>query len=272
MRTIENDIPEAFLELAKEGISLGLSEVELGFYYVGADFVSPVDWALWLTKRRVNADEMGSVVISMQRGEDEPRAYIPEQHSGVPMGEYWGLEQVRAWLREPLPELNEHFGVWTPQEEPSVQEELLKHWPLFLEGAKSGWTVKHTANWSDLNFARRMGHTPPKVPGLTLNWDITNSFYNTSDHPDNRNAGAPLSIGGWFVSNDGYEQIRYRGVEGGDDQRLISREELEALLSATAPWFVRVADNDEEEEEWVHFPEADSRISERPSIIEKEAN
>lgn len=37
MRTIENDIPEIFLELAREAFALGLTEVHLGFWYIGGD-------------------------------------------------------------------------------------------------------------------------------------------------------------------------------------------------------------------------------------------
>lgn len=44
MRTIENDVPQILLELAREAFTLGLGKVSLGFMYMDAEFVSPIEW------------------------------------------------------------------------------------------------------------------------------------------------------------------------------------------------------------------------------------
>ena len=36
----------------------------------------------------------------------------------------------------------------------------------------------------------------------------------------------------------------------------LTKEEVEKTLRVNHPWFVRVAYNDEENEKWLHFPEA----------------
>ena len=103
MRTVENDIPEVFLELAREAIGLGISEVNPGFMYLDADFVSPIEWGLWLTKRESGSRAREYILLTMGRSEDEtePTAYIPNPEKHL-AGTYWGPAEVRSWMRKPL--------------------------------------------------------------------------------------------------------------------------------------------------------------------------
>lgn len=262
MRTVENDIPEIFLELAREAFALGLAEVRIGFWYMGSDFISPIEWALWLTKRESASEARETIVATMQRDEDKPTAYIPEPGGNPWDAAHWGPDEIRSWMKEPLEAEGEYAIEWTPTEDPAVQEKFLAQWPLFEEGVRSGWSMERKISWSELNTMRRTMEKldgefdATELPTLGLSWDITNSFYNTEDHADNRDTGAPISAGGWSLLFDGEEEKFYRHGDGDPRPIPLSRVEVEELLNTNHPWFVRVAVNDEEQEDWLHFPEA----------------
>lgn len=264
MRTIENDIPEVFLELAREGISLGLSEVNLGFMYLDSDFISPTEWGLWLTKREGGSRAQEYLLVTMGRSESEkaPTAYIPNAESPLG-GTYWGPDEIRAWMREPLEAESEWIIAWNPVEDSDAQEKLLDFWPLFELGVRSGWTMQYSAQWNRLHEFRqiteRRGNDAEELPvPLKLEWSISNSFYNADGHPANRDTGAPVSIRGWGSIFFGKENCHEPVVNGDGHVWLadLSRSTVEETLSANHPWFVRVAYNDEEQEDWLHFPEA----------------
>lgn len=264
MRTIENDIPEVFLELAREGISLGLSEVNLGFMYLDSDFISPTEWGLWLTKRESGSRAQEYLLVTMGRSESEkvPTAYIPNAEKPLG-GTYWGPDEIRAWMREPLAAESEWIIAWNPVEDPDEQEKLLDFWPLFELGVRSGWTMQYSVQWNRLHefkqITERRGNDAEGLPvPLKLEWSISNSFYNADGHPANRDTGAPVSIRGWGSIFFGKENFHEPVVNGDGHVRLadLSRSTVEETLSVNHPWFVRVAYNDEEQEDWLHFPEA----------------
>lgn len=268
MRTIENDIPEVFLELAREALGLGLTEVHLGFMYLDAEFVSPIEWGLWLTKREGGSSSREYLSLTMGRGtgEDEPTAYIPSESSSPFDATYWGPAEVRSWMREPLEAEGEYVPSWEPVSDPEAQEALLAHWPLFELGVRSGWTMEHKIGWMELDALRRIAERTGRelkpenlIPQLTLSWSMTNSFYNTAGHPDHRDTGAQLSVRGWGLISGGEADFRehIRDPETGRPAvRRLSPEDVEQILGTNHPWFVRVAYNDEERQDWLHFPEA----------------
>lgn len=265
MRTIENDIPEVFLELAREGISLGLAEVHVGFMYLDADFVSPIEWGLWLTKRESNSKAREYVLLTMGRSESEtvPTAYIADPERPM-AGTYWGPDEIRAWMREPLKAEGKWIRSWNPVEDSEEQQKLLDFWPLFELGVRSGWTMQYSVQLDRLEelkgMVERTGRSPKEglsVP-LKLEWSITNSFYNTEGHPDHRSTGSPVSLRGWgsisFGEEAFYEPIR--NEEGHVRLSPLTKDVVEETLGTNHPWFIRVAYNDEEREKWLHFPEA----------------
>ncbi len=266
MRTVENDIPEIFLELAREAIGLGISEVNLGFMYMDAGFVSPIEWGLWLTKREHGSapDEYLLLTMGRSEGETEPTAYIPSSTGDPFAGTYWGPEEVRAWMKEPLEAEGEYVPAWMSVEDPETQGKLLAQWPLFEMGVRSGWTMKRKVDWtSRAIFKRSMERSGGSVaddvlPPMNLGWSITNSFYNAEGHPDHRDTGASISVSGWGLISYGEEQFNehIRAEDGRPAISRLSREQVEETLGTNHPWFVRVAYNDEEQEDWLHFPEA----------------
>ena len=275
MRTIENDIPEELIELARDAMELDLYSVNLGFQYLGSDFVSPIEWALSLHKIEPDSrsSERSWLSVTAMRGDDGPTAYIP---SDDPMdwrgGSYWNTVQVREWLTKPvLADPDDEFSQsWEPAEDPELQEHFLRQWPLFLEGARSGWTMNHKVSWREHASINRLrsdtGRELSRFPQLGLNWEITNSFYNMPGHPSNRDNGTPVSVGGWSLRRPGEPEAFYRRSIA--PERL-SLEEVQEELGSTAPWFVRVAVNDEENEQWFHYPEAlqdpEETVQEAPS-------
>lgn len=265
MRTIENDIPEIFLELAREAVALGFSEVTLGFMYLDADFVSPIEWGLWLTKRESNSEAREYVLLTMGRNSEEksPTAYIPNPNGNPLDGNYWGPEEVRSWMQEPLAAEGEYVLAWNPVGDPEDQDALLAHWPLFELGVRSGWTMQYSAQWDRLHEIKQMlvNHDQMSrrelfVP-LKIEWSITNSFYNTKGHPDHRSTGAPVSVRGWGSISFGREEF-YEPVKTKEGPRLspLAKDSVEKTLGANHPWFVRVAYDDEAGGKWLHFPEA----------------
>lgn len=275
MRTVENDIPEALTELARYAMELGLHSVNLGFQYLDSDFVSPIEWSLSL--RKIEPDRRSAertwLSVNIGRGSEEPQAYIPsEDRSNWQGGSYWGLEKIRKWLQEPVigdPAV-EYSQSWEPVTDPEIQEHFLQQWPLFLEGARSGWTMERKISWRDhLSFTRaleRDGVSVDRLPNSSLEWSITNSFYNMEGHPDHRDTGAPVSVGGWSLLSPGKDEQFYRRSVR---LEMLSSEAVREELSSTAPWFVRVAVDDEENEQWLHYPEAlqdpEDTVQEAPS-------
>ncbi|MFE6966934.1 hypothetical protein ACFVAJ_17620 [Agromyces sp. NPDC057679] len=275
-RTITNDVPEVLLEVAREAIGLGFSEVNLGFMYLGSDFPSPIEWALMLLKR-TNRHDAGPdaprvhVRLSAQREDSVPTAYVGPYDALDP---YWSVDQVRAWMQESVEADGEYIPAWTPVTDETVQKQLLTDWGAFREGVLSGWTMKHEARWNDLrnwqNLENRVSERDGRdarqlgpVPGTSLHWDSSNSFYNEKKHPAYRGKkddGAPVSVGGHSTRaigfDNGSERRMYRQLNGHPYMAEISAEEMAETLQATAPWFVRVAGYDEDREKWAHFPEA----------------
>ena len=183
MSKITNDVPRELLELAQEAFSLGLHKVSLGFMYLGADFVSPIEWALWLEKREGGPEKPRSyVTVTAARNDEEgPTAYMPSDSGDWREASYWDVERIREWLREPLESSDKHVQAWSP-------------------------------------------------------------------------IVAPVSVRYWSNLHDGEEQ-EFFSIE---DSRPVQLSEAQAteLLTCNAPWFVRVALFDEEQEEWLHYPEA----------------
>lgn len=275
MRTIENDIPEELVELARDAMGLGLYSVNLGFQYLDSDFVSPIEWSLSLHK--IEPDQRSSertwLSVNLGRGSEEPQAYIPsEDRSNWRGGSYWGVDQIREWLQEPVigdPAV-EYSQSWEPVSEPEAQEYFLRQWPLFLEGVRSGWTMERKVRWRDhLSFGKiwkEQGLAPDLFPNTSLEWSITNSFYNMEGHSDHRSTGAPVSVGGWSLLSPGKKEEFYRRSVRPEP---LSAEAVREELGSTAPWFVRVAVDDEENEQWLHYPEAlqdpEETVQEAPS-------
>lgn len=262
MRTIENDIPAELIELAEEAMALGLYSINLGFQYMGSDFVSPIEWSLSLHKIEPDNRSTGRnwLNFTAMRGDERPTAYIPsEDPADWGEGSYWNEFQVREWLHQPIEaDPNEKYSQsWAPATDPELREYFLQQWPLFIEGARSGWTMERKVNWRTmaiLNMGRaERGVELERFPGLSMGWDAGNSFYNMDGHPDNRETGAPVSVGSWSVLNHGEEEEFFRKTV---KLERISREVVDSELKSTAPWFVRVAVNDEENEMWLHYPEA----------------
>jgi len=275
MRTIENDIPAELVELAEEAMGLGLHSVNLGFQYMGSDFVSPIEWSLSLHK--IEPDNRSTarswLSFTAMRGDDGPTAYIPsEDPADWGGGSYWNIDQVREWLQWPI-EANpdeKYSQSWSPATDPELREYFLQQWSLFIEGARSGWTMERKVNWRTMDIFNgsraERGEELDRFPGLSLGWEASNSFYNMDGHPANRDTGAPVSIGSWSMLNHGEEEEFFRKTVRPEK---ISRDVVEAELSSTAPWFVRVAVNDEENEQWLHYPEAlqdpDETVQEAPA-------
>ena len=263
MRTIENDVPQILLDLAKEAFSLGLGKVSLRFMYMGADFVSPLEWALWLEKREGPRDSEHKSYISavtMQRGDDEATSYVPSTTDDWRDSSYWGPDEIRAWMREPLPEEGEYTPAWTPQLDGKRREKLMEQWELFEAGVRGGWVMQREIRWSDslsmVRMAERHNAELPEdyLPTLNLEWKAYNSFYNYEDHEAHRDNGTETSIGGWSMIP--YGEAPKFFVHDGGKLTSLTPEYVHELLHSTAPWFVRVALNDEEAEEWLHYPEA----------------
>lgn len=275
MRTIENDIPEELVELARDAMELGLYSVNLGFQYLDSDFVSPIEWALSLHKIEPDnrATERSWLSVTAARGDDGPTAYIPsEDRSNWREGVYWNTDQVREWLTQPIEgDLDDEYSQsWEPAATPDAREYFLRQWPLFLEGVRSGWTMERKVRWRDhLSFGKiwaEHGLPADRFPNASLEWSITNSFYNAEGHPDHRDTGAPISVGGWsLLTPDKPEEFHRRSIR----LERLSPKDARQEISSTAPWFVRVALNDEENEQWLHYPEAlqdpEDTVQEAPS-------
>jgi len=262
MRTIENDIPEELVELAKEAMALGLYSVNLGFRYMGSDFVSPIEWALSLHK--IEPDQRSSertwLAVTAMRGDDGPTAYIPSDDPTDWLGgSYWNTAQVREWLRESVPAdlALEYSQSWAPTADPEGSAYFLQQWPLFIEGARSGWTMERKADWRLMETFNRgreeRGTELDRLPTLSMIWEAGNSFYNMDGHPDNRAMGAPVSVSSFSRLDQDGEEVFFRRTIRPEQ---VGRDIVEEELSSTAPWFVRVAVNDEENEMWLHYPEA----------------
>lgn len=263
MRTIENDIPEIFLELAREAFALGLAEVHLGFWYMDGDFISPIEWSLSLSKRDSNiATDYITATMGRNGSEEYPTAYVPDPSRNPLAGSYLDPEGIRAWMREPLESAGEFIPGWAPVEDPEDQKRLLEQWPLFESGVRSGWTMERQVGWEDLELRRssaeESGRELPSdiFPTMKLSWEISNSFYNLKGHPAHRSTGAPVSVRGSSFIIGGKEKFQQPVYN--DSGRLVAmapldRETVEDILSTNHPWFIRVAHDDEE---WLHFPEA----------------
>lgn len=263
MRTIENDVPQILLDLAKEAFELGLGQVNLGFMYMDAEFVSPIEWSLWLEKREGPRDSEHKNFISavtMQRGDDEATSYVPSTTGNWQDSSYWGPDEIRAWMREPLPAEGEYTPAWTPDLDGKHREKLMEQWELFEAGVRGGWVMQREIRWSDSLSMTRMierhnAELPEDyLPTLKLEWKAYNSFYNYEGHEAHRDNGTETSIGGWSMIPYGEKQQFF--VHDGGRLTPLTPEYVHELLHSTAPWFVRVALNDEEEEEWMHYPEA----------------
>jgi hypothetical protein len=277
MRTVTNDVPQVLLDVARDAMRLGISEITLGFMYAGADFPSPIEWALHLMKRENRFDAPADaprvhVVLTMQRDDDAPRAYVGVKSDNP----YWDVEQVTAWMHESVEADGEYIPAWAPVTNEAVHEHLLAAWEPFHEGVLSGWTMAHKAQWDQLaslqafydREASDKQHEPKSaglLPQTSLRWDMTNTFYNEKKHPSYRgdnddDSGAPLSVGGYsFRRTNGAECIgldAYRSLKKAPYRASISPEEMRETLQASAPWFVRVAGYSEKKEKWTHFPEA----------------
>jgi len=262
MRTVENDIPEELVELAEEAMGLGLYSVNLGFQYLGSDFVSPIEWALSLHKIEPDQRSSERTWLSVTTGRDsgDTSAYIPsEDRSNWRGGSYWNIDQIREWLQQPVPVdlALEYSQSWAPVADSDAREYFLQQWHLFLEGVRSGWTMERKVRWRDhLSFGKiwaEHGLSPDRLPNASLEWSITNSFYNMEGHPDHRSTGAPVSVGGWSLLSPDKDEVFYRRSVRPE---LLSADTVREELGSTAPWFVRVALNDEENEQWLHYPEA----------------
>lgn len=267
MRTIENDIPEIFLELAWEGLALGIAEVSVGFWYMGSDFISPTEWSISLYKRRNGGSNPGVLTYltaTMGRGDQGPTAYIKSATDNPFDATYWGPEEIRSWMREPLEADGEYAPAWSPIEDAALQEKFLVQWPLFEAGVRSGWSMERKVSWDEQLITRRvlgrLGEEmdPEELPTMGLSWNISNSFYNLEGHPDNRETGQPVSLGGWSLLFPGKREKFYAHGDSSTRHQPVSltETEVEELLGSNHRWFVRVARNDEELEEWFHFPEA----------------
>jgi hypothetical protein len=277
MRTVTNDAPPVLLNVARDAMRLGITEVSLGFMYMGSGFLSPIEWALHLTKRENRFDApAGSpaaprvhVTLTMQRNDDAPKAYVGDE-DGTSDNPYWNVDQVTSWMHESIEADGEYIPAWAPVTDVIMQEHLLARWDLFREGVRSGWTMTHKAQWSDLVLMNKLfgdqeGAAQATLPQTNLRWHMTNTFYNEETHPSYRGEdddnGAPLSVSGYSfrrTSRDGSGHAieAFRALGTYPYSASISVEEMHETLHTTAPWFVRVADYDLSEEEWIHFAEA----------------
>lgn len=269
---IINDIPQAMLDVAREAMKLGLAEVQLGFMNLGSEFPSPIEWALWLTKRESGNimspdDKRAYVALTASRGE-VPTAYVGDKDQP-----YWDLDTVKNWLQEELPAEDEFIEAWSPVLDDIRQQQLLANWSMFEAGARNGWIMKHTVDWANDSLLRRHLERAGRpvdekhLPTIRLSWESSNNFYNTLGHPSYRGAddasGIPVSINGWLTIRSQYGPNGYsstvepfRGLTSAPYRGSVSAVFVDAMLSRTAPWFVRVADEDPQMEEWVQFPEA----------------
>lgn len=263
MRTLENDVPEVLLELAREAFTIGMFKVRIGFMYMGSEFVSPIEWALWLSKRDGGELGEGSYIspITIQRGDAEATSYVRSTTGNWQDATYWGPKEIREWMYKPLPASGKYTPAWAPATDEETQAHLLEQWPLFEAGVRSGWTMGREVGWRERLVIERVlksrGMDSPEdyaLPFVKLNWEAGNSFYNYKGHEAHRSTGAEVSTGGWSVFHPGEQEEFYRS--NGSDPVRLSREEIEALLGATAPWFVRVAEFDDGRDEWLHYPEA----------------
>lgn len=264
MRTVTNDVPQVLLDVARDAMGLGMTEVHLGFRYMGADFPSPIEWALHLVKRENRFDAPADaprvhVVLTMQRGDGAPSAYV----GGLGDNAYWDAPQVTSWMHESVDADGEYIRGWAPVTDEAVSEHLLAAWEPFHEGVLSGWTMQHKAQWDELASLKELASTPAdQLPQTSLRWNMTNSFYNETKHPSYRgddDSDFPLSIGGYSFrrTRRGHEGIdAFRTLNKSPYQARITTEEMQETLHTTAPWFVRVAGFNEKKEEWTHFPEA----------------
>lgn len=184
----------------------------------------------------------------MARGDEAPRVYIAGKSGHWKDYSYWGPEEIRSWMREPLPQEGEFVLPWNPVLDEERQEKLLAQWPLFESGVRHGWTIERKIDWdADTRFRARMAKLgevlPESLPSMTLGWDAVNNFYNVEGHPSHRSTGAPISLGGFSIlQTNGVEEF-YRN--SGSHPAVLSREQVEELIGSTAPWFVRVAATDD---------------------------
>ncbi len=284
MANIQNDIPEIILELAREAIALGFHEVHVTFGHMGAEYSSPIEWLLFLSKVEYGDGDDNFIRATAFR--DEP---LQAYRSGEPTAEnpfggfYWNVEQIRAWMREPLTDDFAKAGKyesWTPRTDEEIQRFLLGHWDLFEMGVRNGWSMEHRTNWRDAERLKEMlserdsseGVAREILPVRTLNWNASNNFYNREGHPAHRSTGAPVSTGGWIIAHGAGSVDRRKQNHGPTHFDPITEEELLEILGNNAPWFVRVALSDEETEEWMYFPEAleDEEFTIRADSKEKE--
>jgi hypothetical protein len=277
MRTVTNDVPQVLLDVARDAMKLGMTEVTLGFMYLGADFPSPTEWALHLVKRENSFDAVAGtpaaprvhVVLTMQRGEDTPTAYV----GGLNDGPYWDVERVTAWMHESIDADGEYIRAWAPVTDETMQAHLLATWEPFREGVLSGWTMKHKVLWANLVYVEKlMGRAAAlleQLPLTSLEWHMTNTYYNEEKHPsyrggDGDRSDVPVSISGYsFHRAHGVDEDcadreggSFRSLQASPYQAVISADERREILQTTAPWFVRVAGYNDEEEYWTHFPES----------------
>lgn len=285
MANIQNDIPEIVLELAREAIALGLHEVHVSFGHLGADYSSPIEWILFLSKvEYANNEEANFLRASALRNQPLEAYRRGEPSKDNPLGGfYWDAEQIRAWMQEPLADdlaIDGEYASWVPQEDEEIRRFLLGHWELFELGVRNGWSMEHRTNWRDAERLKKMfserdgseGAAREILPVRTLKWNASNNFYNREGHPAHRSTGTPVSTGGWVMAHDSGSVDRRKQNHGPTHFDSISEEETLAILGNSAPWFVRVALFDEETEEWMYFPEAleDEKFTIRADSKEKE--
>lgn len=250
---LTNDIPQQLLDLAREAIAAGLGAVSIGFYYLDDDFVSPIEWALHLTKREhLDDTDVTWVTVTASREETAPRAYVSDRG-------YWGVEQIRAWFQEPLSAIGDYVPAWAPVTDPRAQEHLLANWDLLELGARHGWSVTHKTDWIGKHSLDRVLEREPNahLPGISMEWSASNGFYNKKGHPAHRKSGAPVSVNGFSCTSAAGAQSAYMHGRYTDrpHQLPLTPEQLREILGRTAPWFVRVAGVDQNDEAWQHFPE-----------------
>ena len=264
MRTVTNDVPQVLLDVARDAMRLGMTEVVLGFMYLGADFPSPIEWALHLMKRENGFNAPADaprvhVVLTAQRADDAPSAYV----GGIGDNPYWDAPQVTAWMHDSVDADGEYIRAWSPVTDEAVSEHLLATWELFREGVLSGWTMTHKTGWDELaSMQKIVPESAGTLPQTSLRWHMTNTFYNEAKHPsyrggDGDRSGVPVSVGGYCFYRSSGDGSAFRSLETSPYQANISADELLETLQTTAPWFVRVAGYNDEEEEWTHLPEAE---------------
>lgn len=290
--SIKNDAPPELLRLAKAAIFAGFQRVELAYESLEVHEPSPIGWMMHLAKldssnvyafnsrEHAEVDEskiderMRLRVTTRRKGligdgtYTEPDAYVGEET-------FWGIERILEWIS------TEHFlttevrdGLGLRPGDKLISDEAAQAAYERLEaGYLNGWAVKH-----ELHLDTALPTSPRLAPGelslakLSLGIEAINNFFHVAGHPQHHSAGGKLNTSHSLIQVNSqnadfgsdamlssYED--YREVESGRVQNFEESRFYQALTN-TAPWFVRVAGQVEDDEEagmdgyWAFAPES----------------